>query len=47
MLDVLRTAPEDDGPTTAEEDAEAQDGWEAYLRGEAVSAEQAKRDLLD
>ena len=42
----LLLAPEDDEPTTPEEDEGAEDAWEEYLRGEAISAEEAKRRLL-
>jgi hypothetical protein len=46
MLSVSNEAPEDDEPTTPEEDEGARQGWEAYLRGEGIPAEEAKRELL-
>ena len=39
-------APEDDEPTTLEEDKIAEEAWREYLRGEGISMEEAKRDLL-
>ncbi|MBI4491977.1 MAG: hypothetical protein HY690_04205 [Chloroflexi bacterium] len=46
MLRALLAAPEDDEPTTPEDDQGAEEAWREYLRGEALSAEQAKRALL-
>ena len=46
LLQVLLNAPEDDEPTTPEEDAGAAEAMEEYRRGEFISAEQAKRELL-
>lgn len=46
MLWALDTAPEDDEPTTPEEDAGAEEAWQEYLRGETVSLEEVKRTLL-
>jgi hypothetical protein len=46
MLQALMEAPYDDEPTTPEEDAGAREAWQEYLRGEAISAEEAKRELL-
>ena len=46
MLLTLVNAPEDDEPTTPEEDASAEEAWQEYLRGQAISAEEAKRALL-
>lgn len=40
------TAPWDDEPRTPEEDKGAAEAWQEYLRGEALSAEEAKRRLL-
>lgn len=40
------TAPWDDEPMTAEEAEGADEAWQEYLRGEALSAEEAKRRLL-
>ncbi len=39
-------APEDDEPTTTEEDQSAEEGWQGYLRGEYMSAEEAEREFL-
>jgi len=39
------TAPWDDEPTTPEEDQGAEEAWQEYLRGESVTAEEAKRHL--
>ena len=46
MMRSLMEAPEDDEPTTPEEDKGAAEAWQEYLRGEAISAEEAKRELL-
>jgi len=46
LLRSLMEAPEDDEPTTPEEDEGAEEAWQEYLRGEAISAEEAKRELL-
>ena len=37
FLARLLLAPEDDEPTTPEEDAGAQEAWQEYLRGETIS----------
>jgi hypothetical protein len=47
MLQVLLSAPYDDEPTTPEEDEGAREAWEEYLRGDFLSADEAKRALLD
>ena len=39
-------APEDEEPTTQEEDRGAEKARREYIRGEAISAEEAKRELL-
>ncbi len=39
-------APEDDEPTTPEEDQSADEGWQGYLRGEYMSAGKAEREFL-
>jgi hypothetical protein len=39
----LLLAPEDDEPTTPEEDAETDAAWEDYRRGDVVSADELKR----
>lgn len=46
LLQALMAAPYDDEPTTPEEDKGAAEAWQEYLRGEAISAEEAKRELL-
>lgn len=46
MLQALMAAPYDDEPTTPEEDKGAEEAWQEYLRGESISAEEAKRELL-
>ena len=46
VLRSLMEAPEDDEPTTPEEDEGAEEAWQEYLRGEGISMEEAKRDLL-
>lgn len=46
MMRALMEAPEDDEPTTPGEDKGAEEAWQEYLRGEAISAEEAKRELL-
>lgn len=43
---ILDTAPEDDEPTTPEEDAGAAEAREQFRRGEGISAEEIKRTLL-
>lgn len=46
LLWALDTAPEDDEPTTPEEDAGAEEARQEYLRGETISLEELKRTLL-
>ena len=46
VLRALSEAPEDDEPTTPEEDEGAAEAWREYLRGEGITMEEAKRDLL-
>ena len=46
VLRALMEAPEDDEPTTPEEDEGAEEARQEYLRGEGISMEEAKRDLL-
>jgi hypothetical protein len=46
VLRAAMEAPEDDEPTTPEEDQGAEEAWQAYLRGEAISAEEAEREFL-
>ena len=45
MLQVLASAPDDDEPSAPEEDRSAQEALEAYKRGEAIDADELKRDL--
>jgi len=42
----LAAAPEDDEPSTVEQDAAAAEAREALRRGERVSADEVKRSLL-
>ncbi len=44
---ALNLAPWDDEPTTPEEDAGVAVAYEELARGEVISAEEAKRRLLD
>ena len=46
LMRKLLEAPKDDEPTTPEEDEAVEEAWREYLRGEFVSAEEAKRELL-
>jgi hypothetical protein len=46
MMQALMEAPIDDEPTTPEEDKGAEEAWQEYLRGKAISADEAKRELL-
>jgi hypothetical protein len=45
MLQALQAMPEDDEPSTPEEDQSATEAWQAYLRGEAISADEAKHEF--
>jgi hypothetical protein len=45
MLAALAAAPEDDEPTTPDEDESAREGYAAYKRGEAVPLDEVKREL--
>ena len=47
MIWAHLTAPDDDEPTTPEEDRGAAEASQEYLRGAALSADEAKRLLLD
>jgi hypothetical protein len=47
FLEALAEAEYDDEPYTDEQRAAAQAGWEAYQRGEIVSWEEFRRELLD
>ncbi len=46
MRRVLNEAPDDDEPTTPEEDASADEAWRDYQACKGISAEDAKRLLL-
>ena len=46
LLRTLMEAPIDDEPVTPEEEVAVREAWEEYLRGETISAEEAKRELL-
>ncbi len=45
MLGALATAPADDEPAAVDEDASADEALAAYRRGEAVGAEDLRREL--
>jgi len=45
FLQALLEAPEDDEPTTPEEDAAAKEGWDEYLRGEGRPWEEVRKEL--
>jgi hypothetical protein len=45
MIAAFEDAPEDDEPSTAEEDASADEAWESYKRGEAVSMDEIRREF--
>ena len=47
MILAHQLAPLDDEPSSPEEDASAEEAWQAYLRGEYITAEEAKQLLLD
>ncbi len=46
VVRAMIEAPEDDETTTPEEDQGAKEAWQEHLRGDSVSAEEAKRELL-
>lgn len=46
VLKSTLEAPEDDEPTTPEEDTSAAEAWQAYLRGEFMTAEEAEHEFL-
>ena len=46
VLRALMEAPEDDEPATPEEDEGAEVARQEYRRGEGISMEEAKRELL-
>jgi hypothetical protein len=45
MIELFENAPEDDEPSTPEEDASADEAWEQYKRGEAVSIDEVRREF--
>ena len=45
VLRALMEAPEDDEPTTPEEDEGAEEAWREYLRGEARPWEDVREEL--
>jgi hypothetical protein len=45
MLHALASAPIDDEPSSAEEDASAAEALASYRRGEAVSSDEMRREL--
>lgn len=46
MLRALHAAPGDAEPTTDAEDAGAEEAWAEYRRGDVLTAEHAKQQLL-
>ena len=46
MLIGMALAPVDDEPSSAEEDAGADGGWQEYLEGKALTADEAKHRFL-
>ncbi len=42
IMQALMAAPEDDEPTTPEENLGAQEAWQEYLRGEARPLEEVR-----
>lgn len=46
LMWVLDTAPVDDEPSTPEEDREAEEAWQEYLRDGGMSLDEARRTLL-
>jgi hypothetical protein len=45
MIELFENAPEDDEPSTPEEDASADEAWEQYKRGEAVPLDEIRREF--
>ena len=46
VLRSLMEALDDAEPTTPEEDIRVNEAWQEYLRGEAISAEEAKQEFI-
>lgn len=47
LQQALMEAPEDDEPTTPEEDEGAKEAWREYLRGEARPWEDVREELAN
>ena len=47
VLRALMEAPEDDEPTTPEENEGADEAWQEYLRGEARPWEDVRKELAN
>lgn len=45
VMKMLREAPEDDEPTSAEEDQAAEEGWREYQAGKARPWEAVRKEL--
>jgi hypothetical protein len=45
MLQALAGAPVDDEPSSPEEDSSAREALDAYHQGQAIDADELKRDL--
>jgi hypothetical protein len=45
LIRMLREAPEDDEPTTAEDDQAAEEGWRAYKAGKGRPWEDVRGEL--
>lgn len=45
VIELFEHAPEDDEPSTAEEDASADEAWAGYERGDSASLEEVRREL--
>lgn len=46
LLELLDNAPLDDEPVTPEDEAASREALEAYRRGDFLTADEAKRELL-
>jgi len=45
VAELFDQAPEDDEPTTPEEDRSAREAWAEYERGESIPLDEARREL--
>jgi len=45
VAELFDQAPEDDEPTTADEDRGAREAWVEYERGESIPLDEARREL--